>query len=266
MIKVCIAGGAGWAGSVLSKGVYAHENMELVAAVSRQNKAKDLAKLLGLDSQPIPIFENVEEAISALDCDVLVEYTKPNIAKHNILTALNNGVDVVVGTSGLSDADYAEIEHLAQSKNRSVLAVGNFALTVVLLQKFSEMAAKYIPNYEIIDYAHQNKMDAPSGTARELATKLSQVQESTKFVAKDELIGLKEARGARLNGVQIHSVRLPGHVIAVETIFGLTDEKLSIRHDAGSSAEPYVSGGLLAIEKVKTFKGLQRGLDTVMDF
>lgn len=266
MIKVCIAGGTGWAGSALCKGVNAHANMELVAAISRQNKGKDLSELLYLNSKPIPIYENVEAALNELDCDVLVEYTKPNSAKQNILTALRKGVNVVVGTSGLSDADYAEIAGVAQSKNQSVLAVGNFALSVVLLQKFSEMAAKYIPNYEIIDYAHEHKLDAPSGTARELAAKLSKVQESTKFVSDEELVGLKETRGARLNGVQVHSVRLPGHVIAVETIFGLTDEKLTIRHDAGASAEPYVSGGLLAIEKVKTFKGLQRGLDTVMEF
>lgn len=266
MIKVCIAGATGWAGSALSKGVFAHNTMELVAAVSRQNKGEDLAELLSLNAKPIPVFQSVEEALNEIDCDVLVEYTKPNIAKQNIITALGRGVNVVVGTSGLSDADYAEIEGVAKSKNQSVLAVGNFALSVVLLQKFSEMAAKYIPNYEIIDYAHEHKLDAPSGTARELAAKLSKVQESTKFVSEEELVGLKETRGARLNGVQVHSVRLPGHVIAVETIFGLTDEKLTIRHDAGASAEPYVSGALLAIEKVNTFKGLKRGLDSVMEF
>ena len=162
--------------------------------------------------------------------------------------------------------DYTEIEMVTKENNTSVLAVGNFAITVVLLQKFSEMAAKYIPNYKIIDYAHQDKIDSPSGTARELAYSLSKVQESTMFVSKDELIGIKESRGARLDGVQVHSVRLPGHVISIETIFGLKDEKLTLRHDSGASAEPYVKGGLLAIEKVGTFKGLKRGLDSVMEF
>ena len=128
------------------------------------------------------------------------------------------------------------------------------------------MAAKYIPNYEIIDYAHEDKIDSPSGTARELAHRLSKVQESKLFVSKDELVGIKESRGARLDGVQVHSVRLPGHVISIESIFGLKDEKLTIRHDSGASSEPYVKGGLLAIEKVGTFKGLKRGLDSVMEF
>lgn len=169
---------------------------------------------------------------------------------------------MVVGTSGLTDEDYIEIEGLAHENNTSVLAVGNFALTVVLLQKFSEIAAKYIPNFEIIDYAHEDKIDSPSGTARELAYRFSKIV----HVSNHELIGEEERRGAELNGVHVHSVRLPGHVISIESIFGLKDEKLTIRHDSGASAEPYVKGALLAIEKVRTFKGLKRGLDSIMDF
>ena len=92
------------------------------------------------------------------------------------------------------------------------------------------------------------------------------MQQPNKFVTEDELIGEKASRGANLNEVQVHSVRLPGHVISIETIFGLKDERLSIRHDSGASAAPYVQGGLLAIEKVGTFKGLKRGLDSIMEF
>ena len=105
-----------------------------------------------------------------------------------------------------------------------------------------------------------------SGTARELAYRLSQAQKPNEYVTNNELIGLKESRGAKLNGINVHSILLPGHVISIETIFGFKDEKLSIRHDSGASAEPYVKGGLLAIEKVGTFKGLKRGLDSVMEF
>ena len=264
-IKVCIAGGTGWAGSALCKGVYHDNDLELVCAVSRKNKGKNLSELLSLGSDEIPIFESVSEAISKTKFDVLVEYTKPNIAKENVITALIKGVNVVIGTSGLTDDDYVEIDDVATKNNASVLAVGNFAITVVLLQKFSEIAAKYIPNFEIIDYAHQDKIDAPSGTARELAKRLSNIQKPIGFVSKDELIGEKESRGVQLNGVQVHSVRLPGHVISIESIFGLHDEKLTIRHDSGASAEPYVKGGILAIKKVGSFKGLKRGLDSVMD-
>lgn len=266
MVKVFIAGATGWAGSELSKGVFHHKEMELVGALSRKYDGENLANVLDLGSADIPIFGDIETALSKIDFDVLVDYTRPEIGKKNIIATIKTGKNVVVGTSGLTNEDYAEIEKIAIENDTSVLAVGNFAITVVLLQKFSEMAAKYIPNFEIIDYAHEDKIDSPSGTARELAHRLSEVQKPNVHILDEELIGQKESRGANLDGVQVHSVRLPGHVISIETIFGLKDEKLIIRHDSGASAEPYVKGALLAIEKVQTFKGLKRGLDTVMEF
>jgi 4-hydroxy-tetrahydrodipicolinate reductase len=198
--------------------------------------------------------------------DVFVEYTKPDVAKSHILAALKSGAHVVVGTSGLSNEDYEEIDTIAIEANRGVLAVGNFALTVVLLQKFAEMAAKYIPHWEIIDYAHAEKKDAPSGTARELANRLSKIREARLDVPLDKIDGPKESRGARLQGTQVHSIRLPGYVISIDVIFGMPDQKLILRHESGSSAEPYVNGALLAIREVGRLVGLHRGLDSVMKF
>jgi len=153
----------------------------------------------------------------------------------------------VVGTSGLTDGDYFAIDAVARQLERGVLAVGNFALTVVLMQKFAEMAAKWIPQWEIIDCAHDDKIDAPSGTARELATRLSRVKTPEPTVSVERTVGEREARGATLSGVQVHSVRLPGYVISAEVIFGLPDQRLSIRHDSGASARPYVDGAIIAI-------------------
>lgn len=266
MLKVFIAGATGWAGSELSKGVFDNKEMQLVGGLSRKHQGQNLAEVLQLGNADIPIFGDMETALSETDFDVLVDYTRPEIGKKNIIATLKSGKNVVVGTSGLTDNDYTEIEKIANENNTSVLAVGNFAITVVLLQKFAEMASKYIPNFEIIDYTHEDKIDSPSGTARELAYRLSKIQKPTVYVSEDELIGQKESRGANLDGVQIHSVRLPSYVISIETIFGLKDERLTIRHDSGTGAEPYVKGALLAIEKVGTFNGLKRGLDTVMDF
>jgi 4-hydroxy-tetrahydrodipicolinate reductase len=171
-----------------------------------------------------------------------------------------------VGTSGLGEDDYREIDAVAKEVKRGVLAVGNFALTAVLLQKFAEMAAKYIPHWEIIDYAHAGKVDAPSGTARQLADRLAKVRESQLDVPLEAMQGPRESRGVRLNGSQVHSVRLPGYVISLDVIFGMPDQKLVIRHESGTSAEPYVDGALLAIRKVRGLVGVHRGLDTVMDF
>lgn len=264
-IRVCVAGATGWAGSELSRGIHSAADLELVAAVSRSRAGKSLGEILGIQGLATPIFGTVEEALQTHP-DVLVEYTKPDAAKSHVLSALKNGAHVVIGTSGLRQEDYDEMDRTAKSVKRGVLAVGNFALTVVLLQKFAEMAANYIPHWEVIDYAHADKKDVPSGTARELANRLSKIQESKLEVPLDQIDGPKESRGARLQGTQVHSVRLPGYMISIDAIFGMPGQKLILRHESGSSAEPYVEGALLAIREVGNLVGVHRGLDSVMKF
>lgn len=263
-IRVCLAGATGWAGSALARRIAQSDDIELVAAVSRTHAQRSLGDVLAEPRLTCPIYATAQQAL-AHPCDVFFEYTKPEVAKANSVAALQHGVHVVIGTSGLSDADYAEIAAVAENQQRGVLAVGNFALTVVLLQKFAEIAAKYIPQWEIIDYAHDGKKDAPSGTARELAARLSGIRSSELTIPLAETQGIVETRGARVGGSQIHSIRLPGYTISAEIIFGMPDQKLTIRHDAGSSAAPYVDGALLAIHKVSSFVGLRRGLDSVLD-
>ena len=264
-IRVCIAGATGWAGSELARTVFDSADLELVAAVSRSYAGQALGDVIGIAGLTTPVFATVEDALETRP-DVLVEYTKPDVAKHHVVTALKGGAHVVVGTSGLSNEDYREIEEVALAANRGVLAVGNFAITAVLLQKFAEMAARYVPHWEIIDYASATKKDAPSGTARELANRLSKVGESQLDVPLDQMSGPVESRGVRLHGSQVHSIRLPGYVISVDAIFGMPDQKLILRHESGASAVPYVDGALLAIREVGKLVGLHRGLDSVMEF
>lgn len=263
-IKLCLAGATGWAGSALARHIAHMEDIELVSAVSRTHAGRILGNVLGEPRLAAPIFATVEEALE-FPCDVYFDYTKPDVARTNVLAALDRGANVVVGTSGLSDNEYAIIASVAENRGRGVLAVGNFALTAVLLMKFAEMAARLVPQWEIIDYASDRKKDAPSGTVRELAARLGRIRESEMTVPLDETQGVAETRGARLGGSQVHSVRLPSFVISAEVIFGMTDQKLTIRHDSGSSAEPYVDGALLAIRKAGTFTGLRRGLDSVLE-
>ena len=264
MIKVCLAGATGWAGSELARSIARTADLALVAAVSRTHAGRALGEVLGEPRLDCPVYGSATDALVNA-CDVFVEYTKPDSAKANIMAALERGAHVVVGTSGLTDGDFADIDVEARRRQRGVLACGNFALTVVLLQKFAEVAAKFIPQWEIIDYAHADKIDAPSGTARELAARLSKVRLPDPSVPVDRTIGSREARGATLSGSQIHSVRLPGYVISAEIVFGMPDQRLSIRHDSGSSARPYVDGALLAIHKVENLVGVHRGLDSVLD-
>jgi 4-hydroxy-tetrahydrodipicolinate reductase len=264
-IRVCVAGATGWAGSALSKGIAQTTDLELVSAISRTHAGKLLGNVLDIPDLRSPIFTSVEEALQTHP-DVFVEYTKPEAAKANILTALKGGAHVVVGTSGLQDDYYLEIGRVAEEVQRGILAVGNFALTAVLLEKFSEMAARYIPHWEIIDYAYSGKRDVPSGTVLQLANRLSKVGESQLDIPLDKVQGPAESRGARLQGSQVHSIRLPSYVISVDAIFGMPDQRLILRHESGTSAEPYVSGALLAIRNVSRLTGLHRGLDSVMEF
>jgi 4-hydroxy-tetrahydrodipicolinate reductase len=264
VLRVCLAGATGWAGSELARGIASAPDLELVAAVSRTHAGQKLGDVLAEPRLTCPIYTTTAEAL-AVPCDVFVDYTKPDIAKANVLAALDRHAHVVIGTSGLTDADFTAIDDAARRQQRGVLAVGNFALTAVLLGRFAEMAAKLVPQWEIIDYAHDDKGDAPSGTAREIASRLTRVRAPEVTVPIADTVGARDARGATLGGTQVHSVRLPGYVIGVEVLFGMPDQRLSIRHDAGSSAKPYVDGALLAIRRVSGLVGLHRGLDAVLE-
>jgi len=263
-LKVCLAGATGWAGAELARGLAGTDDLQLVAAVSRSSAGRHLAAVLDDPRLDAPVFATAAEAL-ARPCDVFVEYTHPDTAKSNVLAALAQGAHVVVGTSGLTDADYAQIDAAARERGRGVLACGNFALTAVLLQKFAVMAARYIPHWEIIDYAYEGKPDAPSGTVRELAARMAQVREPALGVPLQDVRGVRETRGGTVAGSQVHAVRLPGFVLGVEAIFGMPEQTLSIRHNAGSGARPYVDGALLAIRRVSGLTGLHRGLDSVLE-
>ncbi|WP_223582780.1 4-hydroxy-tetrahydrodipicolinate reductase [Sphingobacterium sp. GVS05A] len=265
MIKVFIAGATGWVGTELSKKITQEKGLQLVGGLSRSKGGADLATILNLGDGPIPLFDNITDALDLVDFDVMIDFTRPEIAKSNVIAALKRGKRVVLGTSGLTDADFKEIAAVADGHHTAILAAGNFAITAVLLQKFAEIAAKFIPHFEIIDYASGDKPDAPSGTVAELAYRLSKIQTPELAVAIDDTVGRKDARGASINGIQVHSVRLPGHILGVEAIFGEKDETLILRHDAGNGAEPYIKGILMAVSKLSTFEGLKRGLDAVMD-
>ncbi len=263
-IRICLAGATGWAGSELARSIARAADLTLTAAVSRKQAGHVLGDVLAEPRLRCPIYATAGEAL-ARPCDVFVEYTKPESARPNILAALETGAHVVVGTSGLTDIDFSEIDAVARKHRRGVLAAGNFALTAVLLLKFAELAARFISQWEIIEYAHDDKIDAPSGTARELAARLSKVRQPERTVPIDRTVGERESRGATVSDSQIHSVRLPGYVISAEVLFGMQDQRLTIRHDSGSSARPYVDGALLAIRKVSSLVGVHRGLDSVLD-
>ena len=263
-LRVCLAGATGWVGRGLAPAIAAAEDLELVGAVSRSHAGRPLGDVLGDPKVTTTIQGTAAEALRT-PCDVLVDYTSPEAVESHVRAAIAAGAHVVIGTSGVTEEQFASIDQAARVKPVGVLAVGNFAITAVLLQRFAEMAAKHVPSWEIVEYGNSRKPDAPSGTARQLANRLAAIRRPETEVPVEKTHGLVEARGASFQGSQIHSVRLPGFVSSMEILFGMPDERLSIRHDSGSGAGPYIAGTLLAIRKVIGLRGLHRGLDAVME-
>jgi 4-hydroxy-tetrahydrodipicolinate reductase len=250
VIRVCVAGVTGWTGSAVAEAVSRADDLDLVSGVSRSDPAS---------------YSSVAEALEAVEADVLVDYTHASAVKADVLAALERGVGVVVGSSGLTAADYDEIDALARERRVGVIAAGNFSITAALLLRFATQAARYLATWEVIDYASAGKPDAPSGTARELAERLDEVRAPELRVPIEKTHGAREARGATVGSTQVHSLRLPSFTVSTEVVFAGEGERLSLRQDAGESAEPYVAGTLLAVRALPGRVGLTRGLDQLFD-
>jgi 4-hydroxy-tetrahydrodipicolinate reductase len=195
---------------------------------------------------------------------VLVDYTSASVVRDNVWTAVEAGVHVVVGSSGLTERDYQELDGLARDRGVGVIAAGSFSVMAAVLRRAATMAAHHLDHWEIIDYASNDKPDVPSGTSRELAETLAEVRAPQPAVAPPELQGPVEARGAEVAGTRIHSVRLPSFVVTTEIVFGGPSERLIMRHDPGESPEPYVAGTLLAVRRARDVAGVRRGLDSLL--
>jgi 4-hydroxy-tetrahydrodipicolinate reductase len=237
-------------------------DLALGSAVSRSAAGRDLGEALGGEALGVPVHASVREALESID--VLVDFTSATAVKGNTLAAIEAGVAVVIGSSGLTAADFSEIDAAARERSVGVVASGDFSLTAAMLQAAALLAARHLPQWEVIDYASAGKLDVPSGTARELAERLGEVRAPAIGRPLDEIHGPREARGAGVAGTQVHSVRLPSFVVSTEVVFGLPDERLTIRHDAGATPEPYVAGTLIAVRAAPGRVGLTRGLDTLL--
>ncbi len=261
-INVCVAGATGWAGRAVAEGVLSAEDMALRAAVSRSAAGNDLGAAWGGEPNGVPVHDHVANALEGVD--VFVDYTSHEAVLGHAMTAIERGVAVVIGTSGLGAEDFAAIATAAERAGVGVVAAGNFSLTAAMAQAAALLVAPHLPHREIIDYASMGKKDSPSGTARELAERLGGISAPALAVPLADTAGYPEARGATIAGTQVHSLRLPSYTVSTEVVFALPDERLVIRHDAGASATPYVAGTLVAVRAAPTLTGLVRGLDTLL--
>lgn len=257
MLRICMAGATGLSGAVIAQGVVDASDMELTANVARKSAGQEV---LGA-----PCFASVTDALETACFDVLIDYTALSVVKDNTIAAIEAGKSVVIGTSGLTAEDFAEIEEAAQRHGVGVVASGNFALTAALMTRFSLMAAEYLDWFEIIDYSRPKKTDAPTGTARELAERMGEVKQPAYEVDPVTVKGEPGLRGGTINGVQVHSLRMPSYSATVTSTFAKGNSRLTITHDADShSADILVPGTLLAARKAHGLVGLVRGLDQLL--
>lgn len=253
-MKVFIAGITGWVGQALTTAVEHSDQLTLVGGLNST----------GNGDVDVPLFSSPKEALEALQIDVWVDYTKPHVVEENVMSCIQAGVPVVIGTSGLTTEQFSTIKKAADDAGVGVLAGGNFAISAILLSKFGQLATQHFDHWEIIEYGSAKKADAPNGTMREIAAKMGELKKPQKLVEPGDTAGYPEARGSNQSGTQVHSVRLPGFAASGEIVFSNGEEQLRIQHHASMSAQPYVDGTLLAINKVRELKGLVRGLDQLI--
>ncbi len=263
-IKVVIAGPRGRMGREAVKLVNETEHFELLAAVDHKYDGMKLSDIEGFSNIDVPIFTDLEKCLQMVKADVLIDLTTPEVGMVHTKTALQYNVRPVVGTTGFSKADLEELESICREKELGCIIAPNFAIGAVLMMKFSQMAAKYLEDVEIIELHHDQKLDAPSGTAVKTAEMIAEVRTAKKQGHPNEKETLKGARGADIEGMRIHSVRLPGLIAHQQVLFGSDGQTLTIRHDSYNRAS-FMSGVKVAAETVMKLNTFVYGLENILE-
>lgn len=208
--------------------------------------------------------DDISRAIRETGARVVVDFTQPSSAVENTRRIIEAGAHPVVGTTGFRDEEIKGLQDLARKRGVGGLIAPNFAIGAVLLMKFAAEAARYFPSVEVIELHHDQKLDAPSGTALKTVELIRRSQEKEVPAHPAEKETVSGARGGRYLGVPIHSVRLPGYVAHEEVLFGGLGQALTLRHDSFSRAS-FMPGVILAVRKVPQLKALEYGLETILD-
>lgn len=249
MIKTAVCGALGKMGKEVVQAVTDCPETELTAKID----------IMGEDT-----FKTIEEAHKAVDFDVLIDFTQPKSIYENAKYCLNHGIKIVIGTTGLSDAQIAELKELSEKNKTGCLIAPNFSTGAVLMMMFAKQAAKYFDNAEIIELHHNQKKDAPSGTAIKTALMMSEAKETFKKGNCAETETIKGSRGGTsYSDIQIHSVRMPGYIASQEVIFGSSGQIFKLRHDS-MDRKCYMDGILLAVKHVADKNDFVYGLENIM--
>ncbi|GAK47991.1 dihydrodipicolinate reductase [Secundilactobacillus oryzae JCM 18671] len=259
MTNVLIAGFTGAMGQKAVNLISQMSGFELTAVY-----APDLPSTNPTDFN-LPVNVQVFESLAAIETNatIWIDFTLPSAVYENTKFAIAHGMHPVVGTTGLTDAQVAELQAQAATQRLGGLIAPNFGLSAVLLMKFAKEAAAYFPDVEIIEMHHDNKKDAPSGTALNTAKLINQVREPHQQGNPNEVETVPGARGGDLNGIRVHAVRLPGYVAHEQVLFGGAGEALTIRQDS-FDRESFMTGVKVAVEKVSALDQLVVGLENVL--
>ncbi|HEX2266684.1 MAG TPA: 4-hydroxy-tetrahydrodipicolinate reductase [Actinomycetota bacterium] len=263
MTRVGVLGAAGRMGRLVCRAIAEDPELVLAAAVNPSFGGEHLGVMIGHPEIDVRISDDRETLLQA-ESEVVVDFTTPSAVMDNVRWGIEHAIHMVVGTTGIGPPELADIERLieAEGHESNVIVAPNFAIGAVLLQLFSALAARYFAAAEIIELHHEGKADAPSGTALATAERMAKArQEAWSGPTGESLDGV---RGGDVDGIRIHSVRLPGLVAHQEVIFGGTGQTLTVRHDS-LQRESFMPGVLLAIKSVVHHRGLTVGLEPLLD-
>ncbi|MBC7528007.1 MAG: 4-hydroxy-tetrahydrodipicolinate reductase [Chthonomonadaceae bacterium] len=265
MIQVAICGAAGRMGREVVKAIVEAEGMTPVGAIDVALNGEDAGTLAGVGALGVLVQSDLVAVLGESHAEVVVDFSLPAVVKANALSSISCGVSPVIGATGLSQSDLAEIDAAAKEKGIGAFVAPNFAIGAVLMMQFAQTAAKHFPDVEIIEFHHEKKLDSPSGTALLTAQRIAEAREgkSASAVTENLIEKLPGARGADYNGIPIHSVRLPGYVAHQEVIFGGLGQTLTIRHDS-LDRRSFMPGVVLAVRHVREWTGLKIGLETLL--
>ncbi|MGA3093930.1 MAG: 4-hydroxy-tetrahydrodipicolinate reductase [Dehalococcoidales bacterium] len=258
-IRVMVHGASGKMGQTVIAALSQEPDMELVGAADIKAACDSFVLP---DGRSIPLSTDAESMLDSCKPDVVVDFSTAKAILPLVRATFKRGVRLVSGTTGISQAELSEIDTLAKQHKVGAIIASNFAIGAIVMMHLARVAAKYFDYAEIIEEHHQFKLDAPSGTA--LATARAMAKERGQpFVTPEPKEGVPESRGQKLEGIAIHSVRLPGIVARQEVLLGGMGQTLSIKHDA-ISRDCYMPGVMLAVREVSKHTGLIFGLDTLL--
>jgi 4-hydroxy-tetrahydrodipicolinate reductase len=262
VIRIGVIGACGRMGQMVCRTVAEADDLALVAAIDRSRIGQPIGPLVGHPEIKVPVSDELDRLLEA-EVEVAIDFTHPEVVMDDVRWCIAHAIHLVVGTTGVSQEDLAEIEVTLEDEGHesNVIVAPNFALGAVLMQRFAAEAVRYFPAAEIIELHHDGKIDAPSGTA--IATVRRMLEERGDYrgpIAES----LESVRGGDVEGVRIHSVRLPGLVAHQEVIFGGQGQTLTIRHDSTDRAS-FMPGVLMAVRAVMTRPGLTVGLEPLLD-